>query len=106
MRQLHVQSGIIHEIDFGVRQELDKQIDIAIRPHFPAGGGPKEGELPDTIVSAEIRQLSLVNLSFTDLEHTTHCLLPFIMPDSLGLRIAYRWPEADAAHRSVLNEPP
>src|ERR1039457_4693357 len=62
VREIQHQAGVVHQIDAGIRKELDQHVDVAVGPHLSAGGGPKQREFPDAVLPAQIRQVGLVHL--------------------------------------------
>src|ERR1035437_912256 len=74
-REIQHQAGVVHQIDAGIRQKLDKQVDVAVGPHLSAGGGTKQREFPDAVTPAEICQVGPVDLRITELERAAHCYL-------------------------------
>src|SRR5271165_4644290 len=62
LRKVQPQSGVLHQAHVRLRQKLDQQIDIAIRPHLAPRGRSKQREFPNLVSPAEVGQLGLVNL--------------------------------------------
>src|SRR5205823_3294228 len=60
--QVQHQPGMLHQAHFRIRQKLDQEVDIAVRPHFATGGRSKKGEFPNLVSPAEVSQFGLLNL--------------------------------------------
>jgi hypothetical protein len=38
VREIQHHAGVVHQIDASIRKKLDQHVDVAVRPHFSAGG--------------------------------------------------------------------
>src|ERR1035438_9233809 len=72
MGEIQHQPGVVHQVDVGIRQELDQHVDIAVGPHLSAGRRPEKREFPNAVPTAEICQLGIIDLGVAELEHAAH----------------------------------
>jgi hypothetical protein len=68
---------VIEEIYLGLRNELDEQVDVAIRAHLPTRRGSEKGKLADMVLAAKIDKLSFVHLYCAELECAIHLSLGY-----------------------------
>lgn len=69
---------MVDQIHLCIRQELDKQIDVAVRAHITSCGRSENRQFPDVVPTAEFRQRGLIDPRIAELERAAHVIL-FIM---------------------------
>ena len=62
---------MFQQADFGFRQKLNQQVNVAVRSHLAPGGGAKHGQFPDLVAPAKIGQLVLLHGDKSETNHAT-----------------------------------
>ena len=62
---------MFQQADFGFRQKLNQQVNVAVRSHLAPGGGAKHGQFPDLVPSAKLGQLIFLHGDKSETNHST-----------------------------------
>jgi hypothetical protein len=65
---------MFQEADFGFRQELNQQVDIAILPHLSPSGGAKYSQLPHEVSPAKLGEPIFFDIDNSKMDHGLHPL--------------------------------